>query len=148
MKVEGIQKGLTFVNENAQVSFPRLNDSVLDIDRSTADVSQSLQGSTLGGIIAEVVEKWHKAIQQQALVAGILMGVYGLVMLGGAIRVLYVLRTAPKHRGEGGGTSALPAQGLAWAKDRFRLYRSNPFDDSPGLTGPGPTPSTLPKQLR
>jgi len=152
MKVEGIQKGLTFVNENAQVSFPRLNASLMDIDLSSINASQSLQdpnipASSLGGIISEVVEKWQKAIWQQALVAGILMAAYGLVMLAGAFRVIYVLRRNPKQRGEGGGASRLPTQRLGWVTDRFRLYRSNPFDDPPNQYGPGPTPDAAPKHL-
>lgn len=148
MKIQGIQDGLTFVNENAKVSLPRVDDSSLGLN-STNGVSlqKATQnaGSSLLDIILEVAQKWEEAIHRQLVLAGILLAIYGIVVLMGVARVIYALRTEEKTRGEGGGLSGFAAHGFAWARNRLTpAYRVNPFEDAryqndPAL--PGPTPA-------
>ena len=148
MKVEGIQKGLTFVNENARVLFPRVDNSTLNAGTiALAAGTQSLatpgqgSGSPLLGIIIRITDKWETAIRQQAILAGCIMIIYGTVVLMGLIRVLYALHGSGRTRGEGGGWFGFPAQGIAWARYRFRTDRDNPFEESRFEYEPGPTPS-------
>jgi hypothetical protein len=146
MKIEGIQKALTFINENAQVQFPRVDNATLNLDSNSANPGQdSVQSviqdasSSLLGIINAVIEKWQTAIRQQAILGGIFMAVYGIVVLMGVVGVIHGLRDG-KLRGEGAGIVALPAQGRAWARSRFRTDHENPFEDSKFEQQPGPTP--------
>lgn len=151
MKIEGIQKALTFINENAKVEFPRVDNSTLNIDSKSAGPDQgSLQAaiqdasSSLLDIINRVVDKWQAAVRQQVIVGGIFMAIYGIVVLMGIVGVIHGLRQG-KLRGEGAGIARLPAQGIAWARSRFRTDNDNPFEDSKFEQQPGPTPVSRPK---
>jgi len=147
MKIQGIQDGLTFVNENAKVQFPRLDNSTFSAfasDVSTQTPSEDGSSSLLG-ILNSLVQKWNDAIRLQAVFAGILLAVYGLIVLFAIARVIYAVRRSEKGRGEGGGLEGLKAQGIVWVHNRLRSHQANPFED-PILEKPGPTPSTRWKQ--
>lgn len=93
-----------------------------------------------------VIEKWDVAIRQQAILGGILLALYGLVILMGLARVIHALREHERNRGEGGGMSALRANGIAWVRNRVRGNPVNPFEDSRFEEEPGPTPSGRSKE--
>jgi hypothetical protein len=152
MKVEGIQKGLTFVNENARVQFPRIDNSTFDVGAlSSLSGTQSLPAagqslnSPLLDIITRITDKWNSAIQQQAILAGSVMTIYGIVILMGLTRVLYALKKDGKTRGEGAGVFGFQAEGIGWARFKLRTDRKNPFEDSRFEHQPGPTPSIIAK---
>jgi hypothetical protein len=152
MKIEGIQNGLTFVNENAKVSFPRVDNSSLNIDLgSTGSALQSAQSpsqaafSSLLDIMNGIITKWDAAIRRQAIIAGILLGVYAFVVLMGLARIVYMLRDRQKSHSEGGGLVTLGVHGVTWARNRFRPDTSNPFTNPKLEYEPGPTPSSRSK---
>ena len=149
MKIQGIQDGLTFVNENAKVQFPRLDNSTLNafVSSNVSTQSPSESGtSSLPGILNALVKKWDDAIRQQAVFAGILLAIYGFIVFLALTRVIYAARKDEKNRGEGGGLDGLKGQGLVWVRNRLRSRQVNPFEDSI-FEEPGPTPSTRWKQL-
>jgi hypothetical protein len=144
MKVAGIQNGLTFVNENAEVQFPRVDNSSLGIALRSVDAfQQATQGSSsLIGILDNIINKWEAAIRRQAILAGVLMAVYLLVVFMGLARIIYVARKGERNRGEGGGLSTIQPHGIAWVRSRMaRPAHVNPFEDSAFEIAPGPTPS-------
>jgi hypothetical protein len=143
MKIQGIQDGLTFVNENAKVQFPRLDNSTFSAFASdVATQTPSEDGSSsLLGILDSLVQKWNDAIRLQAVFAGILLAIYGLIVFFALARVIYAVRRSEKTRGEGGGLDGLRAQGIVWVRSRLRSRQANPFED-PVFEEPGPTPST------
>jgi len=152
MKVEGIQKGLTFVNENARVQFPRVNNSTLNTQNIPFAPGNQLSpaagqdlSSPLVDIITRISDKWGTAIRQQAILAGCFLAIYAVVVLMGMARVLFVLKQTGKTRGEGGKVFKFPVQGIAWARYKVRTERDNPFEDPRFEHEPGPTPSVRAK---
>jgi hypothetical protein len=149
MKVEDVQRGLDFVNEHARVTLPQVNESTLGINLPMTALTLSLNadsngnGSSLAGIVTELVDKWDKAIRQQALVASGLLVAYVCVATMGFFRVMYGLRENLKVRGEGGGTSRGSVQGIAWVRAKIWPYGMTSDTDDKTLEGPGPTPSAL-----
>jgi hypothetical protein len=158
MKVEGIQKGLTFINDNAKIQFPRIEDNALNINSpSSVSPLQSLQssvqssGSSLLDIIAGVSQKWEDAIHRQLILGLALFAVYGFVVLLGISRLVISSRSEDRNRGEGVGVRGLHLRGVSWARSYFASNRPNPFDDpgndeDPAI--PGPTPPNYPKNER
>jgi hypothetical protein len=147
-KIEGIQDGLTFVNENAKVTLPRVDNGTLALNSSNGVSLQAASqdaGSSLLNIILDVAQKWDDAIHRQIILAAILLAVYGVVVLMGLARVLYALRKMERNRGDGGGLSSFAAHGFAWARSRInQSYPVNPFEDSRyqnETAMPGPTPA-------
>lgn len=148
MKIESVQNGLTFVNEHAKVQFPRVDNSslaVLESNGSGQSPSETASSSLLS-IMNTVIDKWAAAIRQQAVLGGILLALYGVVVLIGAVRVSWALRKDDKTRGEGGGLSGLRANGIAWMRNRVRGNPVNPFEDPGFVQEPGPTPSGRSKE--
>ena len=146
MKIQSIQNGLTFVNENARVQFPRVDNSSLNVLESSAQSPSQAASSSLLGIMNSLIEKWDTAIRQQAILATILLAVYGFIILMGLARVIYTLRKAERSRGEGGGFSSFRTQGIAWVRARVQVPPTNPFEDPRFEQEPGPTPSGRSKQ--
>ena len=148
MKIESIQNALTFVNEHAKVQFPRVDNSSLNILETPSSVQSPSQAASrsLLGILSNVIEKWDAAIRLQALLASILLAVYGAIILIGLRRVIYLWGKEEKGRGDGGGLSDLRNQGIAWVRDRVRGHPAHPFEDSRFQLEPGPTPSGHSKQ--
>jgi len=148
MKIQGIQDGLTFVNENAKVQFPRLDNSTFNgfaNSNLTAQPQPEEGSSSLLGILNSLVTKWDNAIRQQAVFAGILLAIYGIIVLLALTRVICAARKDKKIRGEGGGLDGLSGRGIVWVRNRLRPRHVNPFEDNI-FEEPGPTPSTHRKQ--
>jgi len=144
MKVADVQKGLTFVNEHARVTFPRVNESMLEIQ--TGDLSQSLSnGSSVGDtsvstIVTNLIDKWQSAIRQEALVGAVLLAVYLCVVIMGLLRVVYLRREVPRIRGEG-GSSDQGIHGMTFIRAKIWPQRDARYDKEMYFAGPGPTPS-------
>jgi hypothetical protein len=149
MKVEGIQSGLTFINENAQVQLPRVDNSSFDLNLVTGVSglqSQQDPGSSLADILNEVIVKWQGAIRQQEIVAGLLLAAYVLVVLMGLGRVFSSLKQKERNRAEGIGIRPLTSHGIRLGRTKMNPDAGNPFDDANFECQPGPTPSSHAKQ--
>jgi hypothetical protein len=146
MKVQGIQDGLTFVNENAQVQLPRVDNSTT-ASLENLSVVQSTDGSSLAIILNAVVEKWLGSIRQQAIVAGVLFALYCLIVCMGYGRVLYVTKRAARSGGEVRRFWDLrSATGFGGVQKQKEFESTNPFEDASYPTGPGPTPAVYSKR--
>lgn len=146
MKVQGIQDGLTFVNENAEVQFPRVDNSTT-ASLENLSVAQSTGGSSLAVILNAVVDKWLGSIRQQAIVAGILFALYCLIVCMGYGRVLYVMKRAALSGGDVTRFWDLRStSGFGAVQKQKKFETINPFEDTSYPTGPGPTPAVYSKR--
>jgi len=100
LKVQGIQNGLTWVSQHAQVNFPTVpNNSMTigDLVGKDTDLGQFLSNPTnvtqndVGSAVTEVGEKMAEVIRQEALVALGVFICYLLVVLSGLAWTVYKL---------------------------------------------------------
>jgi hypothetical protein len=113
LKVVAVQKGLNWVSENAKVSFPEFRPDVFSLgaaasltDTSKDDSFLSSPGSVatddVTGAVVKVSLKLQRMIRQEAIISACVVGVWFLVVLIGAVRVLFGLLSRDKSRAEGG----------------------------------------------
>jgi hypothetical protein len=145
MKIEDVQKGLTFVNEHARVTLPRVNESMLGIEIGNLnDLSSDETGggnSSLSSAITKLVDKWYESIRQEAILAATLLAAYLCVAFLGLSRVIYGLGERSRIRGEGGGTTVVNTQRMAFLRAKLLPQAASLNGKEVYLTGPGPTPS-------
>ncbi|ORY83868.1 hypothetical protein BCR37DRAFT_366825 [Protomyces lactucae-debilis] len=95
VKIRGIETGLTWVHEQAHINLPVVPASTLMLqlagDDALMDKSPGQSVSEgITSILAKVAKLWRKSIKQEAITAGILLGVWVLVALLGLLRCLFV----------------------------------------------------------
>lgn len=114
IKIESVQKGLTWVHDHAQVHFPLFdnttfsmgaNESVSgDSDLNTFLASpSSATTDEVTGAVERVTEWLLKNLIQNALISLGLLLVYVIVVLFGVSRTLAGMAMPDRHRAEGGG---------------------------------------------
>ncbi|KAK8247498.1 hypothetical protein IWZ00DRAFT_46065 [Phyllosticta capitalensis] len=113
IKIEGIQKGLTWVSNHAQVDFPTLPNDTFSLgaaaavgNDSTGDSFLSSPGSEtadqVSGTIEKLVAKIADGIQTEALISTGIVMVWVIIALIGIIRACTVFAGRGKTRAEGG----------------------------------------------
>lgn len=117
LKVEGIQKGLTWVHDHAHVDFPLLpNDTFssgaqgsisADSGGSSSDSFLTDAGDETADkiteVVARVVKKIEEGIRTEAIISTVVVLIWVFVALMGIMRALTLFFTREKNRGEGGG---------------------------------------------
>jgi len=115
LKIAGIEKGLTWVHDNAHVTFPEFRADVFSLGaatsltNSTTDPTASFlssPGSVASGditnAVVKVTNKLQSAIQQEAIISACVVLVWAVIMLCGLTYVLIAAMRRDKTRGEGG----------------------------------------------
>lgn len=113
LKIAGIQKGLTWVHDNAHVDFPTFRSDVFSLGaaasltNTTADDSflaspGSVAGDDVTNAIAKVTVKLSDAIRQEAIISGCVVGIWFIIMFIGLIAAIIGMMGRDKTRGEGG----------------------------------------------
>ena len=115
-KVAGIEAGLTWVKDHAYVTFPEFNPDVFSLGaaasisgNSTATNSflsspgNSATDAVTNSIVA-LTEKLASGIEDEAIIAASLVGVWAFFVLGALCYVLFSLCKRDKMRAEGGYT--------------------------------------------
>ncbi|GJC96805.1 plasma membrane fusion protein PRM1 [Colletotrichum higginsianum] len=113
LKVEAVQKGLTWVHDHSQVSFPLFaNDTFSlgaeesisgDSDLNTFLASpSSVTTDEVTGAVTHVTDVLRCGIIQEALISTGILLVYVIVVLVGVIRALVGMAMPDKGRSEGG----------------------------------------------
>ncbi|KAI0914603.1 hypothetical protein F4824DRAFT_496403 [Ustulina deusta] len=108
LKIESVQKGLTWVHDHAHVDFPMFpnnifsvgaNDSIhSDSDLTTFLASpSSVTTDEITGAVEHVTTWLRHQIIQQALISTGLLLVYIVVVLLAVMRAMYILMTPSKH---------------------------------------------------
>jgi hypothetical protein len=112
-KIDAVQKGLTWVHDNAHVTLPLFandvfsqgaNDSVngdSDLTSFLASPS-SVTTDEITSAVDQVITKLRNGIVQEALISTALLLVYVIVILIGVVRALVAAAQPDKTRAEGG----------------------------------------------
>ncbi|KAH8687615.1 putative plasma membrane fusion protein prm1 [Tricladium varicosporioides] len=113
LKVVGIQKGLTWVHDNAHVNFPPFREDVFSLGAAASLTNSTKDDSFLAspgdtasdhitGAVVKVAEKLKKSLQQEMIISLCIIGLYFLNMLFGLGRCIYACFKREKTRAEGG----------------------------------------------
>ncbi|KAI1636786.1 plasma membrane fusion protein PRM1 [Biscogniauxia mediterranea] len=113
LKVEAVQKGLTWVHDHAHIDFPQFPTDVFSVGAkdsidgdsdltSFLSSPSSVTSDEITAAIAHVTDWLHNNIIQEALISTGLLLVYVVVVLMGVIRAMYVSINPPGGRGMGG----------------------------------------------
>jgi hypothetical protein len=113
LKIAGIQKGLTWVKDNAHVDFPQFRPDVFSLgaaasltDSQSDDSFLASPGSVatddITAAVVKVSNKLQDMIMQEAIISACVVGIWFLIMLIGLGRVLVGFFGRDKTRGEGG----------------------------------------------
>ncbi|KAL4882046.1 hypothetical protein BJY04DRAFT_53018 [Aspergillus karnatakaensis] len=118
LKIAGIQSGLTWVHENANIDFPPLSNTTFSLGAAesiTDDGSDSFlsgAGDKTSDQITEVVFRVTNAIESgiatEALISGVILLLWFVNLLFGVIRALSQFRSQDRNRGDGGLAPAGP----------------------------------------
>jgi hypothetical protein len=120
LKIAGIEKGLTWVSDNAHVDFPLLPTDVFSSGAAasindTSDPSNSFladAGDTtsnkISQVVVGVVNKLQAGVRQEAIIATAVLLIWVLVALIGATRAMILFWGRDRTRGEGGGHAIDP----------------------------------------
>ncbi len=112
-KVDAVQKGLTWVHDNAHVTLPLFSKSIFS-QGANASVSgdsdltsflaspSSVTTDEITSAVDQVVAKLERGIVQEALISTALLLVYVIVVLMGVVRALVAAAQRDKTRAEGG----------------------------------------------
>lgn len=92
LKIAGIEKGLTWVHDQANINLPRVAPDALGV--TTADTAAMLDSfdttttAQVQHVIDDIASLWRSSIKQEAAIAGALVCAWLLVALAGLARVL------------------------------------------------------------
>lgn len=127
----GVQKGLTWVSDNAHIDFPLLpndtfskgaaasiNNTSNPSDSFLADAGDETSNKITEVVVA-VINKLEEALRQETIIAAIILLLWVLIALIGFSRALILCWGRDRNRGEGGGHA---------------------MDPVPNRSGPGPAP--------
>lgn len=113
LKVEGIQKGLTWVHDNAHISLPQIGNDTLSLkamaansdshsdDAFLADPTGSSRDA-ISGAVVKVTETIEKGIRQEAIISTMILVVWLIIVLIGLIVACVRIRGRDKVRAEAG----------------------------------------------
>lgn len=114
IKIESVQKGLTWVHDHAEVKLPLFandtfslgaKDSIGDDSSLNSFLASPSSATTdeVSGAVKKVVDWLHDGIILEALISTGILLVYIIVVLMGVVRMLAGMATPDKTRAEGGG---------------------------------------------
>jgi hypothetical protein len=113
LKVQGIQKGLTWVHDHAHVNFPQFDKDVFSLGAAAAMTNSTEDDSFLAspgsestdeitGAVDKVINFMNDAIQEEVWISSALLGLYLIICLIGLTYVLFAMMKNDKTRAEGG----------------------------------------------
>ncbi|KAF2405026.1 hypothetical protein EJ06DRAFT_9766 [Trichodelitschia bisporula] len=119
LKVAGIQSGLTWVHDNAHVSFPTLGNDTLSLTAlsknsdSTSDDNflanpESASRDDISNAVLRVTDLIAAAIRQEAIISTCILLVWLIIVLIGIGRAIMMLSSQDKVRGEAGNEYNIP----------------------------------------
>lgn len=116
LKIQGIQKGLTWVSEHAHVNFPKVRNDMFSngaADSISAESSSSDSDSFLANpgdktadkissVIFRVIEVIESGIRTEAIISACVVLLWFIILLLAILRALTLAWRRDKMRGEGG----------------------------------------------
>ncbi|EEA20228.1 plasma membrane fusion protein prm1 [Talaromyces marneffei ATCC 18224] len=111
LKIESVQKGLTWAHDHAYISLPQLPNNTFSVGAAssvnTGDSFLSDPGSTTSNQITEVVsnviDKLKDGIETEAKISALIVLLWFLLLLMGVFRALMLCAKRERSRGNGGG---------------------------------------------
>ena len=96
-KVADVEEALTFLTDNLAIDIPRLRDDVLVLSASainevTGPIASGAAGngqSGDNGLLGDVVSLYEDSLKSEALIFGIFMGLWGVVLASGILILLW-----------------------------------------------------------
>lgn len=147
IKVKGIQNGLTWVHENAHITFPMLPNDTFSLGAAEsigADASgaqsfladtSSVAADKITDVLMKLIAKWASMLQEEAILSGCIVGVWLLVCLIAAVRTAVLWFGAEKVRGEIGDQRPMAGTGGAAGGVRFPSFGRTASGSSAGGRG-------------
>ncbi|KAL4891898.1 plasma membrane fusion protein prm1 [Aspergillus ambiguus] len=121
LKVEAVQKALTWVHDHAHVDFPLLPNDTFSrgaadsISSGNTDPSDSFladasdqTSNKITEVVFRVTDKIQDGIRTETIISAVILLVWVLNALIGIIRALSLFWTRERNRGEGGGAPMPP----------------------------------------
>lgn len=113
LKIASFEKGLTWVSDNAHVTFPEFRTDVFSLGAAASITNDSATESFLSSpgnvasdditnAIVKVANKLQDAIEQEAIISTCVVGIWFLIMFIGLCRAIFAMLGRDKTRGEGG----------------------------------------------
>lgn len=113
LKIAGIQKGLTWVQDHAHVDFPEFRSDVFSLGAAASLTNSSADDSFLAnpasvttdditGAVDKVTSALQNGIRNEAIISTCVVGLWFVLLFIGLGRVLFALFGRDKTRGEGG----------------------------------------------
>ena len=125
LKVAGIEKGLTWISDNAHVDFPNLPNNTFSLGAAESIASnntnatdsflsnpQSVTSDEVTSAIVSLTDKIADTIRTEAILAACLVLIWFIVVLIGLIRTIVLFYRRDKTRAEGG-----PNESDNWASN-------------------------------
>jgi len=152
LKIASIQKGLTWVSDNAQIAFPEFRNDTFSLgaaaslsNDSNVDSFLASPGSAASDDITSVVVKManeiRDAIREEAIISACIVGIWVIIMLIGLIRVLIAWYARDKTRAEGGPVGYTGDHRAPVIRSPARAYQAK-FPDFGPVSSVRPTQSS------
>lgn len=117
LKIESVQKALTWVHDHAHINFPTLSSDVFSrgaqesiSDGNGGDPSKSFladagdsTSNKITEVVIRVIKKIEEGIRTEAIIASCILLVWFINVLFGLIRALALFWKRERSRGDGGG---------------------------------------------
>lgn len=99
LKIAGIEKGLTWIQDHAHIDFPLLPNNTFSLGAAAAKTGNNNAASFLASpdsdatskinaTVAALVNKFTKKIEREAIISGVIVGIWAIIFLGAILRVL------------------------------------------------------------
>lgn len=137
LKIAGIEKGLTWVHDNAHVTFPEFNPDVFSLGAAASISSNSSKTDSflsspgdvasdgITSAIVKLAEKLAEQVKTEAIISACLVGIWFILVLMGLGRVIWAMCTRDKTRAEGGPVGSYTGDNRAPISPRSEA-RANP----------------------
>lgn len=116
LKVEAVQKGLTWAKDHAHIDFPRLPNDTLSLGAAESIKSDNPNASDsflaeagdetsnkISEVVANVLDKVRSGIVTETYISAAVFGLWAVIVLIGFIRALVLFCGKDKNRGDGAG---------------------------------------------
>jgi hypothetical protein len=158
LKIAGIESGLTWVTDNAHVTFPTFRSDVFSLGANTSIANSSStptdsflsspgSGTTddITNAVTKVTTKLAQGIQIEAAISGFIVCLWLLVVLIGGIRVLIAMHSHDRTRAEGGAAGGYasdappvgqPHEHQGFEEAQYQQQKHDPSSNFPRFDGP------------
>ncbi|KAH6913878.1 plasma membrane fusion protein PRM1 [Coprinopsis sp. MPI-PUGE-AT-0042] len=90
-KVDAVENALTFLHENLNIQFPRVNDTALmlspeSVDEAAAPIASAAMGGGTDdseGLVGRIVNSYANSLKKERVTFAIFLGIWGIVVLMG-----------------------------------------------------------------